>query len=205
MLLETWIAYVIAVVILMSAPGPSQLLMLSNSMANGFKRSLATAAGDLTANALQMLAAGLGIGAVIMASEDFFLVIKWLGVCYLVWMGVNKIINTPATSVTHSGSSSTSRLWLQGFITSAANPKAVIFFAALFPLFIDQAAAFWPQFLILSITYLLMDSLFLALYGFSAGWVAKKIRGHARLWIDRLSGMSLLFAAAILGSKTASN
>ncbi|MQQ08469.1 hypothetical protein GFB49_08410 [Epibacterium sp. SM1979] len=66
--METWTLYVFTVLALMSTPGPSQLLMLTNSGVHGFRRSLATAAGDLSANALQMLAAGLGLAAVITAS-----------------------------------------------------------------------------------------------------------------------------------------
>ena len=68
MTFETWAIYVLTVLALMSTPGPSQLLMLSNSGAHGFGRALSTAAGDLTANALQMLAAGLGLAAIIAAS-----------------------------------------------------------------------------------------------------------------------------------------
>ena len=60
MSLDIWITYVATVLLLMSTPGPSQLLMLSNSATNGLRRGLFTAAGDLTANFLQMLAAGLG-------------------------------------------------------------------------------------------------------------------------------------------------
>ena len=68
---ETWLLYVTTTLVFMSTPGPSHLLMLSTSMANGFRRSLATAAGDLTANALQMLAAGLGLAALMeLASLD---------------------------------------------------------------------------------------------------------------------------------------
>ena len=65
---ETWMLYVLTVLALMSTPGPSQLLMLTNSGVHGFRRSLATAARDLSANALQMLAAGLGLAAIIAAS-----------------------------------------------------------------------------------------------------------------------------------------
>ena len=64
MTLETWTLYVVTVLALMSTPGPSQLLMLSNSGAHGFRKSTFTAMGDLTANALQMLAAGLGLASV---------------------------------------------------------------------------------------------------------------------------------------------
>jgi len=67
MTLETWMIYVATVLALMSTPGPSQLLILTNSIAHRFRQSLATSAGDLTANALQMLAAGLGLAALIAA------------------------------------------------------------------------------------------------------------------------------------------
>ena len=121
MTLETWLTYVAAVLLLMSTPGPSQLLMMSNSMANGFRRSLATAAGDLTANALQMLAAGLGLGAIVLASERAFLAIKWLGVAYLVWMGISKMRGAGAGEFGAARIHPIGKLWWQGFVTSAAN------------------------------------------------------------------------------------
>ena len=91
MTLETWFAFVATVFALMITPGPSQLLMLSNSAKHGLARSTATALGDLTANALQMLAAGLGLAAVLAASENALMVIKWSGVLYLVLLGARMI------------------------------------------------------------------------------------------------------------------
>lgn len=93
MSMDVWIIYVLTVLALMSTPGPSQLLMLTNSGVHGFQRSLATAAGDLTANALQMLAAGLGLAAIIAASATALGVIKWAGVAYLIFLGVRMIRN----------------------------------------------------------------------------------------------------------------
>ena len=92
MTLDTWTLYVATVLALMSTPGPSQLLMLSNSATHGFRRALFTAAGDLSANALQMLAAGLGLAAIIAASGAALTVIKWAGVVYLIWLGVRMIL-----------------------------------------------------------------------------------------------------------------
>lgn len=197
-----WTAYVAAVLVLMSTPGPSQLLMLSNSMANGFARATATAAGDLSANTLQMLAAGLGLGALVLASEDAFAAIKWAGVAYLVWMGVSRIRRAGAGWAGEGRRASLRGLFLQGFLTSASNPKAVVFFAALFPQFIAADAPFWTQFAILSVTYLCMDGLFLAAYGGGAGWVAARLRGPFRLWLDRAAGAFLILAALLLGLKT---
>lgn len=204
---ETWTIYALTVLALMSTPGPSQLLMLSNSGVHGFRRSLSTAAGDLTANAFQMLAAGLGLAAIIAASATALTVIKWAGVTYLIWLGLRMIRRAkpddPVTS-TQRERASLRTLWLQGFLTSAANPKAVVFFAALFPQFITPDAEFWPQFLILSVTYIVMDGLFLSAYGLGANWVVKRFKGDARVWVERLGGSFMIGAALLLGLKSIS-
>ncbi|MEW2918191.1 LysE family translocator [Ruegeria sp. ANG10] len=199
---DIWITYVITVLLLMSTPGPSQLLMLSNSATNGLKRGVFTAAGDLTANLLQMLAAGLGLAAIIAASGTALAVIKWLGVAYLVFLGVKMIVKADRKTTQTASRASRKALWMQGFITSAANPKAVVFFAALFPLFIDGALPFWPQFAILSVTYLTIDGLFLTAYGGSASWLAARLKGSARLWLDRAGGGFMIVAALLLGLKS---
>ena len=204
---ETWTLYVLTVLALMSTPGPSQLLMLTNSGVHGFRRSLSTAAGDLSANALQMLVAGLGLAAVVAASATALTAIKWAGVAYLIWLGVRMIRRAkPDGTVEPSGPKKTSlrTLWLQGFLTSAANPKAVVFFAALFPQFIASEAAFWPQFLILSSTYIVMDGLFLSAYGLGSTWIVRRFKGSARVWVERIGGGFMIGAALLLGLKSVS-
>lgn len=205
MTIEIWSLYVATVLALMSTPGPSQLLMLSNSGSHGFGRALFTAAGDLTANALQMLAAGLGLAALIAASGTALSVIKWAGVAYLIWLGLRMIRRAkgaPPPGDTARVQTSLPALWLQGFLTSAANPKAVVFFAALFPQFISPDAAFWPQFLILSATYIVMDGFFLSVYGLSASWIAARFKGTAKIWIERIGGGFMIGAAILLGMKS---
>lgn len=201
---NVWLLFVGTVLMFMITPGPSHLLMLSNSMTHGFRPSLATAAGDLTANALQMLAAGLGLAALLVASQQALAVVKWLGVAYLIWMGVRMLRQASAPSVGgQKGGRGTARaLWLQGFLTSAANPKAVVFFAALFPQFIEADRPFVPQFLALSATYIVIDGLFLSGYGASASWLAKRLKDGAHRWVQRLGGVFLSVAALLLGSKT---
>lgn len=195
---ETWTLYVLTVLALMSTPGPSQLLMLTDSGLHGFHRSLATAAGDLTANGLQMLAAGLGLAAVIAASATALSVIKWAGVAYLIWLGVRMILRAKPDDPDRDmqpDRASLRVLWLQGFLTSAANPKAVVFFAALFPQFIAAEAPFWPQFLLLSATYIVMDGVFLSAYGLGSSWIVQRFKGNARMWIERLGGGFMIGAA----------
>ncbi|MGD1868677.1 MAG: LysE family translocator [Neomegalonema sp.] len=201
---DVWLAYVATILIFMCTPGPSQLLMLSNSMAHGVDRAWATMAGDLTANSLQILAAGLGLAAVVMASQTAFLVVKWAGVAYLIWLGVKQILRASGHRL-GLGDGPRKRLralWLQGFLTSAANPKAVVFFAALMPQFMDPSLPLAPQLFILGITYLAFDGAFLTAYGLSADWFAKRFSGEARLWAERAAGGFLIGAAVLLGLKS---
>ena len=200
--LQTWLAYLVTVLVLMSTPGPSHLLMLSNSLSNGFRRSVATAAGDLTANALQMLVAGLGLAALLAKTRYGFTVVKWAGVGYLVWLGMQQIARSFRSLETSTAMQTTlGKLWIQGFVTSLANPKAVIFFAALFPQFLDGESALGPQMLVLGATYLTVDGLFLSVYGAGAGWLGRRLRGPTRIWLDRVAGGCLIVAAILLSLK----
>lgn len=201
MTIETWLIYVTTVLVFMITPGPSHLLMLSVSMSNGFRRSLATAAGDLTANSIQIILAGFSLAAVISSSQYGLTIVKWAGVAYLVWIGARQI----AVSFRQDGAAgavppaSARLLWFRGFITSASNPKAVVFFAALFPQFLSSQHALAPQIAILGTTYLVIDGCFLASYGKGASWLAERLRSHHRRWVDRAAGTGIIGAAILLG------
>ncbi|MCF6321225.1 MAG: LysE family transporter [Rhizobiaceae bacterium] len=201
---DIWLLYVATLLAFMLTPGPSHLLMLSNSIRHGFRPSLATAAGDLMANALQMFAAGIGLAAILISTQNALTVIKWVGAAYLFWMGVQMW----RKSRHHNKSDSVKQkislraLWMQGFFTSLANPKAVVFFAALFPQFISAQQPFGLQFLILSLTYIAVDGAFLSTYGATAGWFAKRLKGNSQMFVDRVGGTFLIGAALLLSFKT---
>ena len=200
--IQIWFAYVSAVLVLMITPGPSQLLMLSNSLGSGFKKSLATVGGDLTANSIQMAIASLGLASFLYASQYAFTIIKWLGVAYLVYMGINLILRAPKTnSIDAKQTKSIKTLYVQGFVTSASNPKAIIFFAALFPQFLDPAEPIAMQLLLLGLTYLTLDGIFLTVYGSLAEWIAERFKDRIAKNLDRISGSFLIGAAFLLGLK----
>lgn len=202
--IEIWMLYVGTVLLFMCTPGPSHLLMLSVSASNGFQRSLATAAGDLTANAMQIVLAGLGLAAALSASKYGFSIVKWLGVSYLVWLGARQIIRSFKAHGTAAPirRASLKTLWARGFITSAANPKAVVFFAALFPQFLSTTHILLPQILVLGFTYLVIDGIFLSAYGKGGNWLATKINNRTHVWVERFSGAGLIGAALLLGLKS---
>ena len=202
MSIDIWITYLGTVLVLMSIPGPSQLLMLSNSIGNGFRRSVATAVGDLSANFLQMIVASIGLVSAIQNSREVFVVIKWAGVAYLVYLGFKQIFTKSGNQVAEQRNKrSIKSLYWQGFITSASNPKAVLFFAALFPQFINPAAQLLPQFAFLSSTYIVIDGIFLCCYGKFADWIGNKLRSSIGQYLNKISGSFLIGAAILLGLK----
>ena len=120
---------------------------------------------------------------------------------YLLYLGLKLIFGKPTSRAGKPVKASAQALYWRGFVTSAANPKAVIFFAALFPQFIDPALALAPQFIILSLTYLSIDALFLGCYGKFADVVAQKLKPSAQHTLNKLSGGFLIGAAVLLGLK----
>src|SRR6056300_1403701 len=198
------ILFIFAVLALMSSPGPSQILMLSNSVTYGFKRASATICGDLSANMLQMLAAILGLSFLIISSSNIFNFIKWIGVAYLVWNALNMFFRKNNLKKVKKINSNKifKKLYLQGFITSASNPKAIIFFASLFPQFIVIDQNIWIQFIILSLTYVTIDGIFLTTYGLGASYIVSFIKNNSAIWVNRIGGVLMLITAILLGFKS---
>ena len=203
MLFETYLLYLAAVAVFFATPpDTSQLLIISNSIRYGLKRSIWTIAGDLSANCLQMTGAAFGLAAIIATSADAFLWIKWLGVAYLAWIGLQLILSKENDAEISAGSSGTRfRLFRQGFVTSMANPFAVVFFGALFPQFIDPASPIAPQLLILGMTYIVVDGTIL----FGWGWLGvRATNGMKRISIgaiNKICGSLMIAAAGLLASK----
>ena len=201
---ETWFLFILAVLALMSSPGPSHLLMLSNSATYGFKRATATICGDLSANMLQMFAAVLGLSFLITSSSNIFNFIKWIGVTYLVWNALNMFFKKNNLKKVKKINSKKifNKLYLQGFITSASNPKAIIFFASLFPQFIVIDQNIWIQFIILSLTYVTIDGMLLMTYGLGASYIVSFIKKNSAIWVNRIGGVLMLITAILLALKS---
>ncbi len=203
MAIETYLIYLAAVAVFFATPpDTSQLLIISNSIRHGLRRSVFTIAGDLTANCLQMTGAAFGLAAIIATSASAFVWIKWLGVAYLVWIGLQLILSKKqAREADASGSGQPARLFRQGFVTSMANPFAVVFFGALFPQFIDPTAAVMPQLLILGVTYIVVDGAILLMWGWIGIRAATALKRFSFGLVNKVCGSLMIAAAALLASK----
>ena len=175
-------------------------------MRYGARGTVPTILGDLSANSLQMLAASLGLGAVVASSRGLFLGLKWAGVAYLVWLALDHLRKARRGSTAISAASPTKnhRRFLQGFITSASNPKAVVFFAALFPQFIDPTGSLVGQLLILGATFLVIDGASVMLYAATGGRLSRWLAAKGRVGLQRrITGWFLLVAAGLLSLRGA--
>ncbi len=207
MLLTVYLAYVATVAILVITPGPSVTLGIAHAAQFGWRRVAWTAFGDITANVIQMSLAILGLGLVLAQSATAFMVLKVLGVCYLVYLGVHLLRSggiEPDTGEDYQALSRKTAMWhwRSGFIVAATSPKAILFFAAFFPQFITPEADLLPQFLLLAGTFVVMDYGAVMIYAYLTS-AAKKRLANSQL-INRLSGGALLAAAAALAA-TSSN
>ncbi|MEO0576965.1 MAG: LysE family translocator [Pseudomonadota bacterium] len=196
--IEVWLGFVGVALVFMATPGPSHLLMVSNTLSSGLSRSVATAVGDLTANAIQMLAAGLGVSALLATFPAATTGILIAGGCYIAWLGLEKLrSNHVADTLQALAPATRQQLWLQGFMTSMTNPKAIIFFAAFFPPFV-RATYYVLDWLLLSITYVAIDGTFLLTYGLLANRLAAVISGRQRMHLERACGAGLLIVALVV-------
>ena len=201
--LETYLLYLAAVAVFFATPpDTSQLLVISNSVRHGLRRGAWTIAGDLTANALQMTGAAFGLAAIIATSAFAFFWIKWLGVAYLIHIGVQLILaREQAAEVAANASGRSFRLFRQGFVTSMANPFAVVFFGALFPQFIDPMLPVLPQLLALGGTSLVVDGAILLLWGWLGVRAVRTLRRFSSRLINRICGGLMIAAALLLAGK----
>ena len=199
--LTLWLSFVGTVLIIAFTPGPSVLLAAANSMNHGSKKAVGTIFGDLTANLIQMILSSLGLASIVVSSGEVFDAIKWLGVAYLIYMGLKKILAKVETRKLKGKEQDKSfrKLYAEGFLMSASNPKAIVFFAALFPLFINENLPFVPQVAILTTTYLVIDGVSLLFYQHFADKLKVYLQDKEKIHLqNRIVGGLLIFSGIML-------
>ncbi|MGH1380287.1 MAG: LysE family translocator [Shewanella xiamenensis] len=203
---ETWLLYLFAIVLIGISPGPIAMLSMSHGIHFGKKRSIATGLGSVSAALVLMVASAAGLGALISASEYGFTILKWCGGAYLVFLGIKLLLtkqhDQPLEVAKKEGNGQPKQLFKQAFLVGISNPKDLLFFAALFPQFIDLTTPQLPQLAILALTWALVDFSFVMIYASMANVLASSLKASNKLhWFDRTSGGVFLTLAAILVSR----
>ena len=200
--------FVVSGLLLNMMPGPDTLLIMLRSGSQGWRAGSAAALGIGTGTMIHVLAAALGLSALLSASAELFTVIKLAGALYLVYLGVS-LFRQPAANST-AGAAVTlpalsyGRIYRQGVLTNVLNPKVALFFLAFVPQFIapdapDKALAF----ILLGCIFNLNGMIWCHLLVFSTAYARNKVKLPARIgrWLNR--GIGTLFIG--LGIKLASD
>jgi homoserine/homoserine lactone efflux protein len=197
---QVWTTFAILETVLCFTPGPAVLLVLSQALSRGTAKTVWSILGILSANTVYFVLSATGVGAILMASYDLFFAIKWLGAAYLVWLGLNEIFGRSSLLSPRRDEDPRSdalRMFRKGFILQMSNPKALVFFSALVPQFLNPHAPLVPQVAILAITSagieFLVQLLYAALAGRFSHLAARPTFAKAT---NRVAG-SLLIAAGV--------
>ncbi|WP_087016300.1 LysE family translocator [Thaumasiovibrio subtropicus] len=149
MSLEFLMMFTTTVFVVSIIPGPSMLLALTHGMSYGVKRAAFSGLGNISATMCQAIISVIGLGAVLAASETAFMIIKWGGAAYLVYMGYSMLkaarLSGGADVQVSREPVTATRLFVQGVLVTAGNPKAIVFFSAVFPQFLDTSQGVWLQ------------------------------------------------------------
>lgn len=198
---ETLLLFVPACFALNMAFGPNNLLSMTIGARHGLRASLIAATGRLVAFAIMIAVAALGMGALLIASEMAFAVVKFLGAAYLVWLGA-KILTSKAKAAdtavpTNTGIRGFVR---QEFLVAIGNPKAILIFTAFFPQFV-MSGHYWSSFLILGGIFLLLETIAIALYAFAGTRLSGAMQNqHSLRWINRISGSTMIAFGVMLAA-----
>jgi threonine/homoserine/homoserine lactone efflux protein len=175
---QTLITFALAGVVLVVIPGPSVLFIVGRALAHGRRAALASVAGNTAGASLVVVVVALGYGAIAARSVAVFTVLKLVGAGYLIYLGVRTYrARGELLTALGRGASAGRRLFWQGLVVGATNPKVLIFFAAVLPQFVNPAAGHvTTQMLVLGLLFAVLAAGLDSMWGLAAGtarnWLA---------------------------------
>ncbi|HHP7244772.1 MAG TPA: LysE family translocator [Elainellaceae cyanobacterium] len=192
--------FLIATLVIVITPGPDTLYVLGRSLGQGQSAGILSAVGIFVGNLGHALAAAIGLSAILMTSAIAYLIIKYVGAMYLIYLGVRAILNRHhSTALLSLPRSSNATIFYQGIFTNLLNPKAALFFLAFVPQFVNPGQGWVPlQFIGLGAVIATLSSLWLMVVAVVVSLVGDRLRDHASFstFLNSLTG-SLFIALGI--------
>jgi len=200
--IEVLLAFLAASALITIAPGPDNLMVLSVGISRGRAAGIGFGLGCALGCFVHTLWATLGIGAVVMASEETFITLKMAGAAYLVYIGIMAWSHAGKLGVIKLDDASAEPLFVhvrRGFIANVINPKVALFFIAFLPQFVDQSRGpVWVQMLLLGALFAALTVVIFGSLGWSAGNLGARLQRQPALavWLDRCAG-TIFFVLAL--------
>ncbi len=192
-----FLGFLTATLVIVVTPGPSVALASSQAIRFGPRAALITVAGDALGSVVHILIATAGLKILIGASEVILPYLQIAGGLFVLYLAVKSVRATPIADVPQSATRTT---FLSGFFACVTNPKAIVFFVALFPGFISAAHSVALQSLIYGAIFVALDAAFILGYALLAAQAFKRAAG-GWLTVERLSGFGLMGVGALLIAK----
>ena len=183
------------ILFLFITPGLPRVVIVSHTLNYGLNRSVWTALGDISANIIQGILVVFIIGSFLSNNPQVLSYLKWAGTLYIVYLAYDTF--TAKISSVNSKSQSTKStfsFFKDGFMVAGLSPKAIIFFGTIFSSFINFESNIVSQFLILMITYVVLDFVTLMIYGFAADKISIWLKGKPKV-LNTISACVLLIIA----------
>lgn len=197
---ETWIAFCVTYLIISVIPGPSVITVTAQALSRGFMAAMLCVLGDVLGGLVVMSVSFLGLGVILSKSATLYMLIKWLGVFYLAYLGLRQIYDArQLNSVSLYRTPKVASLRV-GFITGVLNPKAIVFYVAFLSQFINPEADSITQFSILVMSSSFIVAVVLTGYALSASWmrnISTSIKAQKRFGYfggSCMLGSSIFFA-----------
>lgn len=192
--LEVLIAYMIAVALIVVVPGPNIMLVVNESIHAGFKKGLLTIVGIKAGTLFLVGLSMLGLTALLTWFSWLFMIIKWAGVCYLLYLGISQIRSSfKAKNSVDLPQAANGKLFMKGFLVSATNPKGFLFAGAFFPQFLNTQAPLMPQMVILCLAFVLVSASIEIAYAYAGNMAANLFKSERfKKLSQRISGAVLV-------------
>lgn len=199
---DLWLAFAAASTAILIIPGPTVLLVLSYALSQGRQVAMSTAAGVAVGDLIAMSVSVAGFGALIAASATAFMVLKWVGAAYLVYLGIKLLLSaSDAHPLSASKGLKKVTAWdtfRNATVVTALNPKSIGFFVAFVPQFIDPARPLLPQAAIMTATFVTLGGLNALAYALLADRLRARIeRPSVIRWLTRAGGATLIGMGAL--------
>jgi len=200
--LTTWFAFFAASWAISISPGAGAVAAMSAGLTHGFRRGYLTTLGLVLGIWTQIVVVGIGLGALVATSATAFAVIKWAGVAYLVWLGIQQW-RAPARPIAQASADATPRrareLIVRGWIINALNPKGTVFLLAVVPQFLDLSQPLAPQYGVIALTLGFTDLVVMAGYTALAARLLRTLKSTAHVRaLNRVFGSLFVVAGGLL-------
>ncbi|AWB32851.1 LysE family transporter [Orrella marina] len=197
---STWLALFAASWAISISPGAGAIAAMNAGISHGFRLGYWMTAGLILGIMTQIVLVGVGLGAVVATSGLAFEIVKWLGVAYLIWLGIAQWrAPLQAVALERTGMRTTrpSKLILKGWMINAVNPKGTVFLLAIVPQFLDLAQPLASQYLVIAVTLAFTDAVVMAGYTALASRLLHLLRKPSHVKLLNRSFGSLFFLAGL--------